>query len=46
VADEPQPTQHGTELRVSRHSSGLSIAGTGDFNGDGYTDLLWRDTAE
>jgi hypothetical protein len=23
-----------------------SIIGTGDFNGDGKTDILWRDTAE
>jgi hypothetical protein len=22
-----------------------SIAETGDFNGDGYSDILWRDTA-
>jgi len=22
-----------------------TIVGTGDFNGDGYTDILWRDTA-
>jgi FG-GAP repeat len=21
-----------------------SIAGTGDFNGDGYSDILWRNT--
>jgi FG-GAP-like repeat len=25
--------------------SGWSVAGTGDFNGDGYGDVLFRDTA-
>jgi hypothetical protein len=25
--------------------SNWNIAGTGDFNGDGYTDILWRDTS-
>src|SRR5208282_4302776 len=26
-------------------SSTWTIVGTGDFNGDGYTDILWRDTS-
>src|SRR5208282_5023409 len=26
-------------------ASGWTIVGTGDFNGDGYGDILWRDTS-
>jgi hypothetical protein len=34
-----------TYLDIGIVSSNWQIAGAGDFDGDGYTDILWRNTA-
>jgi hypothetical protein len=36
----PKPRCH-----VVGNVSGWSVIGTGDYNGDGMSDLLWRDNA-
>jgi len=32
------------EMDISNVPPSWSIVGTGDFNGDGYSDILWRNT--
>jgi hypothetical protein len=46
VSLSPAPLyQYAGSLDSGPHSGGYQIAGLGDFNGDGISDVLWRDPA-
>jgi hypothetical protein len=38
-------TAVGSAAGVGNLPTNWSVVGTGDFNGDGFGDIMWRDTA-